>query len=259
YILHPGFLDSCLLVYFAELLAQGKNDMLTLPISIRECWFNAVQTYPRFIYVTAKAIEESLDIDMLLLNDAGECIGAIRGFRSRRAPREVLERAIVYEEKVDQLLYETLWHAQPLKQDETLASIGQWVIVSDESVMANALLNRIKACGFSVSLQTNNKQVVTLLSDIADLQGVIYLGPASSLKLPLEFVELQFLFDIGQAFIKLSAQQVIPRLVMLTQSAHAVHNDVINLSAATLVVFVLVAHHERCWNVPLSMKKKSIS
>lgn len=234
YLLHPGFLDSCLLVYFAKLLEQGKNDMLTLPISIRESWYERPDEYPEYIHVTATTEGESLDIDMLLLNEAGECIGGLRGFRSRRAPREVLERALVTEEKADQLLYETIWVPKMFEVQEAETTAGAWLLVSEDNAFAKALEAELVSKGMSVTRQDSHQLSLESCAAEGDIAGVVYVAPMPEGDIEFDHEALKGLVTLSQSLVEYCNTHKGPHLSIVTRLAEPVNGGETNLSHVSI-------------------------
>lgn len=59
---------------------------------------------------------------VLMLDEQGECFGALEGFTIRRAPRDAFLRALSASERVDELLYDVIWREVPLRAAETFST-----------------------------------------------------------------------------------------------------------------------------------------
>ena len=117
YKLHPAILDACVQVIFGVLSAQetDKDRSAYLPVSIEQFRYYARPSLQLYCHVRLiKRGSNYLNVDCSILDDNGNLVAEIRGFRLQ---------AINFSAKTDDLnnqLYELKWQLKPLQKRELL-------------------------------------------------------------------------------------------------------------------------------------------
>lgn len=149
YNLHPAFLDSCFQVIIAAMPGfkeQEAKRNAFLPTSIEEFRYYRRSNGIAYSHVIIKSLNpELLKADINVLDEFGERIISIKGFRCQSVPQGQSNS------EIDSILYKSEWISQELLvQDEAKQKVGCWLVFSNsgsegESLQTELLNKGLKA------------------------------------------------------------------------------------------------------------------
>jgi myxalamid-type polyketide synthase MxaE and MxaD len=158
YLLHPGLLDTCFQMTAASLPVESLRRMadgwtVTAPVALDRLRFHRRAAGAAWCHVVARASSNvnaaEVIADIRLLDESGELIAVLEGFRARRIARSDLLGAAL---PADEWLYQLTWRAQPLESLAAPAPAGQpgaWLILADRGGVGQALARQTEARGES--------------------------------------------------------------------------------------------------------------
>jgi acyl transferase domain-containing protein/surfactin synthase thioesterase subunit/acyl carrier protein len=222
YVLYPGFIDSCFQTQIVRSVVFEGRDVIAIPLAIGEFWIRPNSEHPVWIYFTHRLEDGNKITDIALINESGEQIGGLIGYRDREATREALERAIIKKDSVDEYFYETIWKevaplatANILNQQRTLL-IGIEFIKGSEISNASSIDKFVEG---ATDLSAFERIVVGLgihANNVDDFECVKQ-GQQS----------LEQLLLLIQEVIRSSEGKLAPEIVVVTKGVQAVGQEAV--------------------------------
>ncbi|AGT08110.1 type I polyketide synthase [Paracoccus aminophilus] len=170
YSLYPGLIDSCFQLLACWMVTEGsaEDDALAIPF---HCDRLTLSTKPPQGELTCHmrrrrsgdfdSQSEVVDID--LYDETGARYLEARGFRTRRAAREVLQRSL---HRGGGISYVEDWQVAPLGESPVEDRGGRYLLLSDGGAQAQSLTERLTAAGHEVAVLTLAPE------DLADLSQI---------------------------------------------------------------------------------------
>ncbi len=145
YTLHPALLDACLQVSTALfMLDEGAN---YVPVGVRQLEVRA--RLPRHVWVVASkqrnetAEANELACDLRIVNDEGQTLASIDGFRMRR----LVDAPAPTHDEFDDCVHEVVWRRIAPLPEAQLPTAGVWLLFADQTGVADAVHDRLQALG----------------------------------------------------------------------------------------------------------------
>lgn len=145
YALHPALLDACLQVSTG--LFMLDDAAIYVPVGVRQ--LDVRTALPRQVWVIAsKATNESADANELacnlrIVNDEGQTLAGIEGFRMRR----LADAPANTRDEFDDCVHEVVWRQTNPLPDIALPTEGVWLLMADQTGLADALHERLMKLG----------------------------------------------------------------------------------------------------------------
>ncbi|MFN6535671.1 MAG: type I polyketide synthase [Nostoc sp. EkiNYC01] len=182
YNMHPAQFDACLQLFLADLPSE---DDVFIPIGLDKLCFYGQPTTELWSYMRLHIGNtpnpETFDVDVCIVNSAGEVVAQVEKMHLKRAPRKALQR--IAQKSLHDWLYEIKWQPQVLQSSTQATARGHWLILADHSAIAVELAEFIEKSGQTCKLvfasqEYHRQDFAQLFENCAKEQewrGVIYL------------------------------------------------------------------------------------
>lgn len=278
YQIHPVLLDSAFQTFGATQNDQDE-DATYLPVGLKsiKVFGSLNQKLWSHLLLHPQAIPNSgtLEGDIFLLNEDGQVVVEVQGFRGQRLESKMLP---VSQLDVNNWLYKIEWEPQQIDQSaisQISQQQGHWLIFVDNYEFGQTLGSLLTTQGDTYTLVFNNQTDVTPTSEVVQInpldpsafhqllhqyvqegqtpcKGVIYAwGSQTSSNLPIdsELLSCSFL-HLTQALVKTGVTN-LPRLCLVTQGCQVVEtsdNDISILQSTLwgLGKVIIQEHPELC-------------
>jgi acyl transferase domain-containing protein/acyl-CoA synthetase (AMP-forming)/AMP-acid ligase II/acyl carrier protein len=236
--LHPAILDAALQVLGvttpADAAAAGHPFFLAVHmVGVRLLGNPAASSWAHAVLRSDASTLDIIEGDVALLDDSGNVIASITGFRLRRLEPETTAEAV---EKIEDCGYALQWEPQPRTSAASNSQPGTWLLLLDRggvgTALAGALESRGATCiGIPATEVHDYRQVLATVGDRGSLRGIVYLGAMDALA-PADPV---LTYDIPLALVQaLLAENAAPRLCLVTGGSQSIAGEAPAVAQAPL-------------------------
>lgn len=158
-IVHPALLDACVQLVglglpWADQTGSDASDDIFVPVGMGRYTVYHAGIAQTWCHVSVEAAAADADLvrgDIRLLDDHGTVLAEIQGIELRRVTRAALQRVADKPSRND-WAFETAWHTTPAAPLPPTAAPGRWLVLADDTGVAAALAQRLRAQGAGVAL-----------------------------------------------------------------------------------------------------------
>ncbi|MFN6462911.1 MAG: type I polyketide synthase [Nostoc sp. DedVER02] len=151
YNMHPAQFDACLQLFLADLPSE---DDVFIPIGLDKLCFYGQPTTELWSYMRLHIGNtpnpETFDVDVCIVNSAGEVVAQVEKMHLKRAPRKALQR--IAQKSLHDWLYQIQWQPKVLQSSIQATATGHWLILADHSAIAVELAEFIEQSGQTCKL-----------------------------------------------------------------------------------------------------------
>ena len=142
--LHPTLLDACFqtLLTTEIPLRTSESSGIRLPLTIQEIRMRPIGCREIWAHarITKRSNEEVVG-DITILDDQGQCLGLVSGFRAANVDKAAAKVNLA---TIDNWLTEITWIEKPINPEQmTPKSPGSWLLLSDKQELAGCIAEKI--------------------------------------------------------------------------------------------------------------------
>ncbi|HZR43258.1 MAG TPA: SDR family NAD(P)-dependent oxidoreductase [Ktedonobacteraceae bacterium] len=163
YQVHPALFDACLQAIMS-FLPEETEDETYVPIAIERVRFHR-QAVPNdclwsHAVLRSEASEDSFTGDVFLIDEHGQVLLEVLGFRLQRLAGDWADKEQTIERKLKQLLYKICWEpgaCAEQRQPDLAQQRKNWLIFADNTGVGQHLAEYLQSCGATCVMVTSGQ------------------------------------------------------------------------------------------------------